>query len=301
MLEKAMDLLNVDPHGIYVDGTLGGGGHSLAIANLLAPDGCLIALDQDEEALLFSRNRLPRDRNVVAFRDNFEFFDRRLQELQIEMIDGMLLDLGVSSHQIDIPNRGFSYQDDASPLIMNMGMADSNARDILNRYEKSELVRVFRNYGELRFPQRLAQAVIDYRRLQPLMTAGDLKNALMRYIPPQERIKEFSKLFQAIRIEVNQELRHLEQVLPKIATHLKPGGRMVIISYHSLEDRVVKEFFRLESRDCICPETWPTCQCHHHASLRVLTRKPLEPAPDEIMINPRSRSARMRAAERIGG
>lgn len=301
LIEETLALLNINPCGIYVDGTLGGAGHSLAIANLLSQEGKLIAFDQDEDALLFSQTLLPNDRSIFFFRENFEFISRCLKELQVDSIDGILLDLGISSHQIDIPAKGFSYQDDGSPLIMNMGMAEHTAGDILNTYDKKELVRVFKEYGELQAPQRLAQAVIDFRNQKPLLTAGDLKSALQKYIMTHKRIKEYSKLFQALRIEVNQELRHLEHALPEIVKCMNPGARIVIISYHSLEDRIVKEFFRRESKDCLCPENWPVCQCHHTAQLKIVTRKPIVPKPEETASNSRARSARLRAAEKIGG
>jgi len=282
----------------YLDGTLGAGGHAEGILQASAPRGRLLGLDLDPEALAIARQRL------------FTFGDRAILQqasyrsaLQVmnaigwRHVQGILLDLGVSSMQIDRPGRGFSFSQEG-PLDMRFDQGQGpSAADLVNTLSQEALVKILREYGEERFAKRIASAIIANR---PIHTTADLAALVKAAVPHYEPgIHPATRTFQALRIATNQELESLAQALPELLKCLAPGGRIAVISFHSLEDRIVKQFFRTESKDCICPPEQPVCTCNHKAAIKVLTKKPVRPEPDEIQENPRARSARLRVAEKI--
>ena len=284
--------------GLYLDGTLGGGGHAEAILEASPPAGRLIGLDRDPHALDFARRRLLR------FGDRIELYERNfaeieeLPELATRRLDGALLDLGVSSAQIDEKARGFSYQQDA-PLDMRMGPRGEPARDLLTRADIDELTDIIRRYGEERHARRIALAIVRERDRNPIQTTGRLREIVEQAVPRSEhRLKSVARVFQALRIAVNAELEALSAGLPRIVDRLADGGRLVVISYHSLEDRIVKHFFRGLAADCVCPPDFPVCRCDKRAEAAILTPRPVSAGPPEAAANPRSRSARLRAIER---
>lgn len=302
MPDEVLACLKPQPGEIFVDGTLGGGGHSRLILDATAPDGRLIGLDRDQDALqAASRILSPYGDRVTLRHANFSEVDQVLEELGIEGIDGMLLDLGVSSFQLDAGHRGFSFQVDA-PLDMRMDRsAGLTAADILQQYSAEELARIFFEYGEERYSRRIARRIVEKRVETPLTTTGQLAE-LVKYSVPKgrvpARIHPATRVFQALRIEVNGELEHVERGLEKAINCLRPGGRLAVISFHSLEDRLVKRYFRSESQGCICPPRLPRCVCNHQPRVKVLTRKGLKASEEEVVNNPRSRSAVLRAVSR---
>lgn len=299
---EVMACLQPQPGETFVDGTLGGGGHARLILEATAPDGRLIGLDRDQDALqAASRILEPYGDRVTLCHGNFSEVDRFLEELGIDGIDGMLLDLGVSSFQLDAGHRGFSFQVDA-PLDMRMDRSCGlTAADILQQYTAEELARIFFEYGEERYSRRIARRIVEKRVETPLTTTGQLAE-LVKYSVPKgrvpARIHPATRVFQALRIEVNGELEHVAQGLEKAVSCLRPGGRLAVISFHSLEDRLVKRYFRSESQSCICPPRLPQCVCNHQPRVEVLTRKGLRAAEEEVATNPRSRSAVLRAVRR---
>ncbi len=299
---EVLACLQPQPGEIFVDGTLGGGGHARLILEATAPDGRLIGLDRDQDALQAASRILdPYGDRVVLRHGNFSEVDRILEELGIEGIDGMLLDLGVSSFQLDAGHRGFSFQVDA-PLDMRMDRSGGlTAAEILQQYTAEELARIFREYGEERYARRIARRIVERRVETPLTTTGQLAE-LVKYSVPKgrvpSRIHPATRVFQALRIEVNGELEHVAQGLDKAISCLRPGGRLAVISFHSLEDRLVKRCFRSESQSCICPPRLPQCVCNHRPRVEVLTRKGLRAGEEEVATNPRSRSAVLRAVRR---
>lgn len=299
---EVLACLQPQPGEIFVDGTLGGGGHARLILEATAPDGRLIGLDRDQDALQAASRILdPYGDRVILRHGNFSEVDRILEELGIEGIDGMLLDLGVSSFQLDAGHRGFSFQVDA-PLDMRMDRSGGlTAAEILQQYTAEELARIFREYGEERYARRIARRIVERRVETPLTTTGQLAE-LVKYSVPKgrvpSRIHPATRVFQALRIEVNGELEHVAQGLDKAISCLRPGGRLAVISFHSLEDRLVKRCFRSESQSCICPPRLPQCVCNHRPRVEVLTRKGLRAGEEEVATNPRSRSAVLRAVRR---
>jgi len=303
MLEEAIEALQCRPGGLYVDGTVGGAGHAYEILRRTSPDGRLIGFDLDEDALQEAGKRLaPFGGRAALIRGNFADAAVVLKERGIGEIDGALLDLGVSSHQLTSPERGFSFSSD-SPLDMRM---DRNQRmtafTVVNSLPRGDLERILRQEGEETAARKIAGFIVERRRQAPIRTTRELAALVAAAVPGYrrgQRIHPATKTFQAIRIHVNAELDSLEKAIPGIVAVLKPGGRLVIISFHSLEDRIVKQTFREFERGCTCPRQVPVCICGKKPLLRVLTRKPILPAEDEVSRNPRARSAKMRVAERI--
>ena len=297
MLDETIDILITDERGIYVDGTVGGGGHARAMASRL-DGGLLIGIDRDQEAIDAAADRLSGF-NVRLIRSNFSKFDEILDELSIDRIDGAIFDLGVSSHQIDDASRGFSYMHDA-PLDMRMDTRQQlNAFDVVNHYSEDQLVKIFSEYGEEKFSKRIARAIVERRRSQSIETTGQLVELIKRSVPAIKGAGHPAKrVFQAIRIEVNNELGVLEGVLRSAVNRLKVGGRLAVITFHSLEDRIVKTTFKDLATDCICPKNIPVCVCGHRAQIKLLGRA-RTPSSQEIKNNPRAKSAKLRAAEKI--
>ena len=303
MLEKVLQSLRCKPGGIYVDGTLGGGGHARAILENTAPDGFLIGIDRDDDALLESEKRLqPFGQRKILIKGNFADIGEILTNLNIRKVDGILLDLGVSSHQLDTADRGFSFSLDA-PLDMRMDQSSRyRAYDLVNLSPEKELRKVIRDYGEEPMAGRIARAILAKRASAPIRTTIELADVVCRAVRRQgvrKKVHPATRTFQAIRIAVNQELSNLSTAMDAGIDQLGQGGRFSIISFHSLEDRIVKETFRSWEGRCQCPPGLPVCQCQREAKLRVLTRKPLRPEADESETNPRARSARLRTAEKI--
>lgn len=302
LLNECIDNLNIRPDGIYVDGTMGGGGHSLEIAKRLTT-GRLICVDQDPNAHEAAGKRLAEYKDRITFvRDNFGNIANILDSLGIEKIDGMLLDIGVSSHQLDEAERGFSYQQDA-PLDMRMNPdRPFSAYDVVNGYDEDELDRVIFTYGEERWARRIAQFIVKEREAKPIETTGELVDIIKKAVPKGARKDgphPAKRTFQAIRIEVNGELEVLQRAIDDVAARLAVGGRLCIITFHSLEDRIVKEAFRKQENPCICPPQFPVCVCGKKPLGRVITRKPILPSKEELEENPRSRSAKLRVLEGV--
>mgnify|MGYP000890124271 CR=1 FL=1 len=301
LLWECIDALNIRPNGIYLDGTLGGGGHSLEICRRLT-NGRLIGVDRDEVALEAAKKRLSRHaRKVTLVHDNFENIALILDALNLDKIDGMLFDLGVSSPQLDDGARGFSYMTDA-PLDMRMDRDNPmTAADIVNDYSEEDLYRIIRDYGEDRFAKNIAKHIVRARENAPIETTGELAEIIKAAIPAKVRATgghPAKRTFQAIRIELNQELTVLEQSIDTMIDLLNPSGRLSIITFHSLEDRIVKKRFREMEHPCICPPDFPVCVCGRVSKGRVITRKPILPSEEELEVNSRSKSAKLRVFER---
>lgn len=301
LLKESVDALNVKAGGVYVDGTMGGGGHSYEILSRGA--GRLIGIDQDVEAIEASKKRLCQfgDR-LVTINRNFSRVKEILQELGIIAIDGAVLDLGVSSYQLDNAERGFSYMHDA-PLDMRMDRAAAlSAREVVNSYSEDELTRIFYEYGEEKWSKRIAKFIVERRNEREIETTGELAEIIKAAIPKKARLEgghPAKRVFQAIRIEVNGELRILEQALCDFIDVLKPGGVLSVITFHSLEDRIVKKTFARLAQGCTCPKDFPVCVCGKKPVIRVITRKPVLPSGQELEENSRSKSAKLRAAEKL--
>lgn len=297
-----MDALNIRPDGIYVDGTAGGGGHSAGIASRLTT-GRLIAIDQDEAAVRAASERLaPFRARATVVRNNFCRLAEVCAGLGIERIDGVLLDLGVSSYQLDTPERGFSYMADA-PLDMRMdGRGERTAYDVVNTYSEADLRRILFSYGEERFAGRIAARIVSARAAHPIETTGELSELIKAAIPAAAREgghHPAKRSFQAIRIEVNGELDVIRPALEAATDLLNPGGRMAVITFHSLEDRIVKDTFAELAWGCICPPDLPVCVCGRKPRVRPVSRKPILPSAEELEDNPRARSAKLRVAEKL--
>lgn len=301
MLNETIENLEIKKDGIYVDCTLGGGGHSLEILKLLSKEGKLIGIDQDNEALNAAKERLKDFDNVIYVHDNFYEIDRILNDLSLGKVDGILMDLGVSSYQLDNPERGFSYMKDA-PLDMRMD-TDSNitAFDVINTYSEEELIRIFREYGEEKFSKRVASYIVAKRQENTINTTLELVAIIKKAIPLkfQKEGHPAKRVFQAVRIEVNKELTIIDKAIEDGVNKLKPGGRIAIITFHSLEDRIVKNKFRNLQNPCICPKDFPICACGKIPIIRTLTSKPILPTDEEIEINKRSKSAKLRIAVKL--
>jgi len=302
MGREVLALLECKPGGIYVDGTVGGGGHAQAILEKTAPDGLLIGIDRDDNALLASERRLQSfGRRKILVKGNFADIGKILTNLNIKKVDGILLDLGVSSHQLDAGDRGFSFSIDA-PLDMRMDQGScTSAYDLVNLSPELELRKIIREYGEEPMAGRIARAILTRRAAAPIRTTTELADVVRHAVPAtyrQRRIHPATRTFQAIRIAVNDELSNLRAAIQSGIGVLDRGGRFAIISFHSLEDRIVKEAFRTAEKGCTCPSDLPVCNCHRESELKVLTRRPVYPGTDEIDANPRARSARLRTAER---
>lgn len=302
MLNEALDGLNIKEDGIYIDGTLGGAGHSTEIVKRLST-GKLIGIDQDENAIKKSKEVLAdyRDRTIIV-KDNFKNIKNVLNTLGIKKVDGILLDLGVSSHQLDEEERGFSYNKDA-PLDMRMDRSNTfSAWDVVNKYSEKELEKVIWDFGEEKWAKRIAKFIVEERREAPIDTTFKLVSAIKKAIPKKVRIQgghPARKTFQAIRIEVNQELDILKNSILNANEVLDKSGRLCIITFHSLEDRIVKDTFKYLNKNCICPPEFPVCTCNKKRELKILTRKPIVPSEEEIETNPRSRSAKLRIGAKV--
>lgn len=302
LLEECMDGLAIRRDGIYVDGTLGGAGHSSEIVKRLGEGGMLIGIDQDTNALAASGKRLEAYSNVKLVHSNFSDIKNVLKELGINGVDGILLDLGVSSHQLDVPERGFSYMNDA-PLDMRMNLqAEFTAADVVNGYSKAELERVIKDYGEERWASRIAGFIVDKRAEKPIDTTFELVDVIKAAIPAAARREgphPAKRTFQAIRIEVNQEIEILEKAVNDCIEVLNPNGRLCIITFHSLEDRIVKNVFKEKANPCTCPPSFPICVCNKKPEIKQITRKPIVSGSGELEDNHRARSAKLRVAEKL--
>ena len=302
LLEETIENLRVKPEGIYIDGTLGGGGHSYAIASKLTEKGKLIGIDQDAEAIEAAGERLePFGNRVLLVRDNYCHAKRILDELGIEKVDGIVLDLGVSSYQLDHAQRGFSYKLDAD-LDMRMDTRQSiSAKEIVNTYPEMELYRVIKDYGEEQFAKNIAKHIVLARKDKPVETTGELNEIIKAAIPAKMRQNgghPSKRTFQAIRIECNRELEVLKNSLDEFIQMLNPEGRICIITFHSLEDRIVKTAFKRNENPCICPPDFPVCTCGRKPQGKVISRKPILPSEKELKENKRSKSAKLRVFER---
>lgn len=302
LLQETVDSLNVKPDGIYVDGTLGGGGHAFEVCKRLGENGRYIGIDQDEDALRAAGKRLAVYGDKVTFvRSNYCNIKNVLQNLNIDKVDGILLDLGVSSYQLDTKERGFSYKEDA-PLDMRMDTRNEmTAKDIVNNYSEFDLYRIIRDYGEDKFAKNIAKHIVRMRNEHPIETTFQLVDAIKAAIPMKIRMNTghpAKKTFQAIRIELNKELEVLSNSLDDMIDLLNPGGRLSIITFHSLEDRIVKVNFKKNENPCTCPPTFPVCVCGNKSKGINITRKPIIPSDEEMEFNTRSKSSKLRVFER---
>lgn len=303
MLNECIDGLNIKKDGIYVDATIGGAGHASKIASFLSKNGTLIGIDKDETALEVSKERLKNfECKKIFVHSDFKDLKKVLDDLNIDKVDGILADLGVSSYQIDEASRGFSYNKDA-PLDMRMDTSKGlTAKYIVNNYKESDLLKILYEYGEENFAKSIVRNIIQERQKNEISSTIQLVKIIEKSYPPKLLHKGGSvakKTFQALRIETNGELDALKELLDTMIDKLAPQGRLCIITFHSLEDRIVKDKFRLESTDCICPKEFPICVCHHKARLKLITKKPLIPSDIEQKNNSRSTSSKLRIAERI--
>ena len=303
LLEEVLDNLSIRPDGTYVDGTLGGGGHSYHILERLTEGGRLIGIDQDTEAIAAASERLARYGSAVTIvHDNYEHMEEVLRDLGVPGADGILLDLGVSSYQLDNPERGFTYRADDAPLDMRMDRSSAlTAEEILNTYPEEELTRILREYGEERCASRIAANIVRERKKKPLQTTGDLSRIVRASIPARMREKGGNpdkRTFQAIRIACNRELDVLRDSLDTMIDLLNPGGRLCVITFHSLEDRIVKNAFRRNENPCTCPPEFPVCVCGRKPKGKVITRKAIVPGAGELSANRRAASAKLRVFEK---
>lgn len=300
LLQEVIESANLQKGDSAIDATCGAGGHTKALSEAVGREGRILAIDVDEEALNIARS-VVRGENVTFAKGNFaEISDIALSN-GFEKVNAIVVDLGVSSMQLDRAERGFSFSK-RGVLDMRLDQSgDKNAFDVVNKYSQEELVQIFRKFGEESRAKACAKAIVEARRKRQIKTTDDLAEVVRRVIPRKrgKKIDPATKIFQAIRIEVNNELKNIESALPQMVGLLKKRGRLIIISFHSLEDRIVKEFFKKESRNCICPPEIPVCRCGHQGTIKILTKKPIRPTEKEIRSNPRARSAKMRVAERI--
>ena len=302
LLEESIDALRIRPDGIYVDGTLGGGGLSYEICRRLSPKGRLVGIDQDAAAIEAAARRLGEFENIVTIvRSNYCEMRQELRRLGITSVDGVILDLGVSSYQLDTADRGFTYREDA-PLDMRMDQRqEMTAKDIVNGYSEMELYRIIRDYGEERFAKNIARHIVNVRKEKTLETTGELIQVIKAAIPMKMRAvggHPAKRTFQAIRIELNRELEVLENSLEDMIDLLNEGGRICVITFHSLEDRIVKNIFRRCENPCTCPKEFPVCVCGKVPKGHVVTRKPVTPKEEELAVNPRAKSSKLRVFER---
>lgn len=301
--DETIEQLNIKPDGIYVDGTLGGAGHSYEICKRLSEKGRLIGIDQDEDAISAASKRLEefKDR-VTIVRSNYSDMKNVLRELGIEKVDGIILDLGVSSFQLDTPERGFTYRSEDAPLDMRMDNRNPlTAKDIVNTYSEMELFRIIRDYGEDRFAKNIAKHIVKAREKSPINTTGELNEIIKAAIPQKVRATgghPSKRTYQAIRIELNHELDVLQDNLDDMIELLNDEGRICIITFHSLEDRIVKSNFKKNENPCTCPSNFPVCVCGNKSKGHVVTRKPILPSQEELQENSRSKSAKLRVFEK---
>lgn len=302
LLNECIENLNIKPDGIYVDGTMGGAGHSLEIVKKLSEKGMLIGIDRDEEALAVAKERLKEFNNVKYVHDNHDNIDEIIKNLNIKGVDGILLDLGVSSYQIDEKTRGFTYMDDG-PLDMRMDKSQKlTAEYIVNNYKEQDLARIIFEYGEEKFSRKIARNICEYRKNKKIETTGELVKIIEKSIPGKFREKNShpaKRTFQAIRIEVNNEIEPLYNTIKNSITALNPKGRLCVITFHSLEDRMVKKAYVDAEGKCTCPKDLPYCVCGNVSLGKIITKKPILPTEKEMQENSRSRSAKLRVFEKI--
>lgn len=303
LLNETIENLNIKPDGIYVDGTLGGGGHAYQVASRLSEKGRLIGIDQDADAIAAAGERLKEfGDKITIIRSNYANMKEELHRIGVEKVDGIVLDLGVSSFQLDTPERGFTYRDENAPLDMRMDDRQSlTAKDIVNGYSEMDLYRIIRDYGEDKFAKNIAKHICLARQETPIHTTGELTEIIKRAIPMKVRATgghPSKRTFQALRIELNHELDVLRDSLDGMIDFLNDGGRICIITFHSLEDRIVKTIFRRNENPCTCPPNFPVCVCGKVSKGRVITRKPILPSEEELEWNSRSQSAKLRVFER---
>ena len=299
--KETIELLAVKPNGVYVDGTLGGAGHSKEILKS-AKIKQLIGIDQDTEALEVAKKNLSDFENVTYVHNNFKNIDEILEQLEIDSVDGILVDIGVSSYQIDCADRGFSFRNDAK-LDMRMDQSQSfSAFHLVNEYSEDDLARIIKDYGEEKFAKSIARHIVKERITKPIQTTKELENIILASVPRyrgQDGKSNVQRTFQAIRIEVNGELDALSVFIEKAISKLAPGGRLAIISFHSLEDRIVKQKFKELATGCVCPADFPICVCGHKASVKLITKHPVTATDEELAINSRSAPAKLRVVEKI--
>lgn len=303
LLEETIENLNIKPDGIYVDGTLGGGGHASEVAKRLSEKGRLIGIDQDADAIHAAGERLaPYGERITIIRSNYANMKEELHAIGIEHVDGIVLDLGVSSFQLDTPERGFTYREADAPLDMRMDDRQTlTAKDIVNEYSEMDLFRIIRDFGEDKFAKNIAKHIVAERAKKPIETTGELTEIIRASIPMKVQATgghPAKRTFQAIRIELNKELEVLQNNLDEMIELLNPGGRICIITFHSLEDRIVKTNFRRNENPCTCPSDFPVCVCGNVSKGVVVTRKPILPSEKELEENSRSKSAKLRVFER---
>lgn len=301
LLSETIKSLNIKENGIYVDCTLGGGGHSLEILNKLSSKGRLIGIDEDMSAINAAKERLNEFKNVTYVHNNFYYIDEILEELKIDKVDGVLMDLGVSSYQLDESERGFSYMKDA-PLDMRMNRDSSlSAYEVVNNYSEESLYNVIKDYGEENFSKRIAKFIVAERKKTPINTTLQLVDIIRKAIPAkfQRKGHPAKRTFQAIRIEVNGELKILDKAVEDSVKRLNTGGRISIITFHSLEDRIIKTKFKKLENPCTCPPDFPICVCGKKPIVKIITKKPVVPTEEEKNKNSRSKSSKLRTAEKI--
>ena len=301
---ETIENLNIKPDGIYVDGTLGGGGHAYQVALRLSEKGRLIGIDQDADAIAAAGERLREfGDKITIIRSNYANMKEELHRIGVEKVDGIVLDLGVSSFQLDTPERGFTYRDENAPLDMRMDDRQSlTAKDIVNGYSEMELYRIIRDYGEDKFAKNIAKHIVQERAKKPIETTGELTEIIRASIPMKVQMTgghPAKRTFQAIRIELNKELEVLQDNLDDMIDLLNPGGRICIITVQSLEDRIVKTNFKRNENPCTCPSDFPVCVCGKKSKGKVVTRKPILPSEEELEVNSRSKSAKLRVFERV--
>ncbi|UCF63748.1 MAG: 16S rRNA (cytosine(1402)-N(4))-methyltransferase RsmH [bacterium] len=294
-----MDYLIISGSGTYVDCTLGGAGHAELILQKLQGNGMLVGIDADPDALVFSREKLKKYSNVRILRGFFDQLDALLMQENLLPAEGVLMDLGISSFQIDAAEKGFSFQSEGQLDMRFNPDQELSAEKIVNTYSAEALEEIFRLYGEEKNSRRISQRIVQERDSGAIRSTRQLAEVIKKVVPVNYQVKSLARIFQAIRIEVNQELERLKTGLEKAFQSLTKNGRLVVISYHSLEDRIVKEFFRYKEKDCVCPPEFPKCICDKVSEIRIITKKPVTPSSDEINKNPRSRSAKLRVAEKI--
>lgn len=304
LLNETIENLNIKPDGIYVDGTLGGGGHAYQVASRLSEKGRLIGIDQDADAIAAAGERLKEfGEKITIIRSNYANMKEELHRIGVEKVDGIVLDLGVSSFQLDTPERGFTYRDENAPLDMRMDDRQSlTAKDIVNGYSEMDLYRIIRDYGEDKFAKNIAKHIVQERAKKPIETTGELTEIIRASIPMKVQVTgghPAKRTFQAIRIELNKELEVLQNNLDDMIDLLNPGGRICIITFHSLEDRIVKTNFKRNENPCTCPSDFPVCVCGKKSKGKVVTRKPILPSVEELEVNSRSKSAKLRVFERV--
>ena len=304
LLNETIENLNIKPDGIYVDGTLGGGGHAYQVASRLSEKGRLIGIDQDADAIAAAGERLKEfGDKITIIRSNYANMKEELHRIGVEKVDGIVLDLGVSSFQLDTPERGFTYRDENAPLDMRMDDRQSlTAKDIVNGYSEMDLYRIIRDYGEDKFAKNIAKHIVQERAKKPIETTGELTEIIRASIPMKVQVTgghPAKRTFQAIRIELNKELEVLQNNLDDMIDLSNPGGRICIITFHSLEDRIVKTNFKRNENPCTCPSDFPVCVCGKKSKGKVVTRKPILPSEEELEVNSRSKSAKLRVFERV--